>query len=285
MLYEVILREREKNVFKNPQLIDIKKGDYVIVKPEDETEALGRVVDIVDYIKDTYIQGKISRKATEEDMSEWEKNKELEKKAFELCKDKISRGNFNMKLIDVECQFDRHKLKFFFIADGRIDFRNLVRDLAATFKARIEMRQIGVRDYAKRIGGLGICGRQFCCRSFLKEFQPVTIRVARNQDININPQKISGVCGRLMCCLTYEEEFYASELKKYPKIGTKIETATEKGKGIITKINIFTEEVTVQYDDETQEVLHRSKIKVPEKRMWKIFPRRSFLKRQKKDDK
>lgn len=144
------------------------------------------------------------------------------------------------------------------------------------------MRQIGVRDYAKRIGGLGLCGRPFCCRTFLKEFQPVMIRVARNQDININPQKISGVCGRLMCCLTYEEEFYASELRKYPKIGTKLET--EKGKGIITKINIFTEEITVQYEDDLEEIVHRSKIKLPEKRMWKIFPRRSFLKKHKKDE-
>ncbi len=282
MLYEVILREREKNVFENPKLIEIKKGDHVIVKREDDTETFGRVVNIVDYIKDSYIQGKIERKATEEDILEWEKNNELGDKAYKFCKEKIVSENLPMKLIDVECQFDKHKLKFFFIADGRIDFRNLVRDLAATFKTRIEMRQIGVRDYAKRIGGLGLCGRPFCCRTFLKEFQPVTIRVARNQDININPQKISGVCGRLMCCLTYEEEFYANELKKYPKIGTKLET--EKGKSIITKINIFTEEITVQYEDDSEEIIHRSKIKLPEKRMWKIFPRRSFLKRQKKDE-
>jgi cell fate regulator YaaT (PSP1 superfamily) len=282
MLYEVILREREKNIFNNPKLIDVKKGDYVIVKMDEEIDAIGRIGEIVNFVKDSYVQGKIERKATEEDLETWEKNKELEKKAFEFCKDKIERSSLNMKLIDVECQFDRHKLKFFFIADGRIDFRNLVRDLAATFRTRIEMRQIGVRDYAKRIGGLGLCGRPFCCRSFLKEFQPVTIRVARNQDININPQKISGVCGRLMCCLTYEKEFYSTELKKYPKIGTKVETA--KGKGVITKIDIFKEEVTVQYEDEAEEQIHRSKIKLPEKRKWKIFPRRSFLKRQKKDE-
>ncbi len=282
MLYEVILREREKNIFTNQKLIDIKKGDSVVVKTENDVEAFGKVVNIVDFIKDSYIQGKIERKATEEDILELEKNKELEKKAYEFCKDKILSGNLQMKLIDVECQFDRHKLKFFFIADGRIDFRNLVRDLAATFKTRIEMRQIGVRDYAKRLGGLGLCGRSFCCRTFLKEFQPVTIRVARNQDININPQKISGVCGRLMCCLTYEEEFYSNELKKYPKIGTKLDT--DKGKCIITKINIFAEEITVQYEDKSEEVIHRSKIKFPEKRMWKIFPRRSFLKRQKKSE-
>lgn len=282
MLYEVLLREREKNVFTNPKSLNIKKGDFVIIKNEEDVEAFGRVVNIVDYIKDSYIQGEIQRIGTEEDMTEWERNKELEKKAFDFCKEKISESGLQMKLIDVECQFDRHKLRFFFIADGRIDFRSLVRDLAATFKTRIEMRQIGVRDYAKRIGGLGLCGRQFCCHSFLKEFQPVTIRVARNQDININPQKISGVCGRLMCCLTYEEEFYANELRKYPKIGTKIDT--EKGKASITKINIFTEELTLQYEDESEEVLHRSKVRLPEKR-WKLFPRRGFLKRQKKDEK
>ncbi len=282
MLYEVVLREREKNVFANPQSIEVKKGDFVIIKGEDDIEAIGRVVNIVDYIKESYIQGAIQRVATEEDMAEWEKNKELEKQAFDFCKDKISESGLQMKLIDVECQFDRHKLRFFFIADGRIDFRSLVRDLAAAFKTRIEMRQIGVRDYAKRIGGLGLCGRPFCCHTFLKEFQPVTIRVARNQDININPQKISGVCGRLMCCLTYEEEFYSSELKKYPKIGTKVDT--EKGKAVISKINIFTEELTVQYEDESEEVVPRSKLKLPEKR-WRLFQRRRFLKRQKKDEK
>ncbi len=282
MLYEVILREREKNIFTNPKLVNVHKDDYVVVKRADDIQGFGRVVAIVDYIEDSYIQGEIARKASSEDIAEWNKNKELEKKAFEFCKENISDSNLEMKLIDVECQFDRHKLKFFFIADGRIDFRNLVRDLAATFKTRIEMRQIGVRDYAKRIGGLGLCGRPFCCSTFLKEFQPVTIRVARNQDININPQKISGVCGRLMCCLTYEEEFYENELKKYPKIGSKLET--EKGKGVITKIDIFSQELTIKYEDNSEEVIASDKIKQPEKRMWKIFPRRSFLKRQKKDE-
>jgi len=277
MLYEVILRERQKNVFTNPDMLDIKKGDIVIVKQDDEVEAIGKVFAIVDYIRDTYIQGKILRKATEEDITRWKENIELEKKAFNFCKEKIVADKIPMKLVDVECQFDRRKLRFFFIADGRIDFRNLVKNLAANFKTRIEMRQIGVRDYAKRLGGIGLCGRPFCCTTFLKEFQPVTIRVARNQDININPQKISGVCGRLMCCLTYEEQFYADELKKYPKIGTKLET--EKGKGIITKINIFTKEVTLQYEDESEEVIPVEKLKFPEKRMWKIFPRRGFLKR------
>ncbi|TET24955.1 MAG: stage 0 sporulation protein [Candidatus Cloacimonadota bacterium] len=281
MLYEVSVRDKQKIVFTNPDLLNIKKKDYVITKIDEEIETIGRVVDIVDYIEDTYIQGRIVRIATEQDLEEWGKNKELEKKALEFCKEKIVQDSLKMKLIDVECQFDRHKLKFFFIADGRIDFRNLVRDLAATFKTRIEMRQIGVRDYAKRIGGLGLCGRPFCCRTFLKEFQPVTIRVARNQDININPQKISGVCGRLMCCLTYEEAFYATELKKYPKIGTKVET--EKGKGAIIKINIFTEEVTVRFEDDTEEAFHRSKLTFPE-RKWKLFPRRGFLKRPKKDE-
>jgi len=282
MLYEVMLREREKNIFTNPKLIDVQKADYVVVKCQDDIEAFGKVVGIVDYIKDSYIQGEIARKASSEDITEWKENQEVEKKAFDFCKKKISDSNLLMKLIDVECQFDKHKLKFFYIADGRIDFRNLVRDLAGSFKTRIEMRQIGVRDYAKRIGGLGLCGRPFCCRTFLKEFQPVTIRVARNQDININPQKISGVCGRLMCCLTYEETFYENELKKYPKIGTKLET--EKGKGIISKIDIFREEVTVKYEDDSEEIIKIENVKFPEKRMWNIFPRRSFLKKVKKNE-
>jgi len=284
MVYEIILRERKKDIFTNPHLINAEKGNYVIVKrSDDNTEAFGKILDIVDFIKDSYVQGEIVRKASEEDILEWKKNKELEKKAFAFCKEQIQQSKLQMKLIDVESQFDRRRLKFFFIADGRIDFRNLVKALATTFKTRIEMRQIGVRDFAKRIGGLGLCGRAFCCTSFLKEFQPVTIRVARNQDININPQKITGVCGRLMCCLTYEQQFYTDELRKYPKIGTKLET--ERGKGIITKINIFTEEITIQYEDESEAVIAREKIKFPEKKMWKLFPHRGFLKRQKKDEK
>jgi cell fate regulator YaaT (PSP1 superfamily) len=284
MLYEIILREREKKAFTNPSIGDINKGDYVIVNKKDEkVEAFGRVADIVDFIEDSYIQGEIVRKASEEDIARWEENKDLEKRAFDFCKSKIIKSELQMKLIDVECQFDKHKLKFFFIADGRIDFRSLVRDLAGEFKTRIEMRQIGVRDFAKRIGGLGLCGREFCCSRFLREFQPVTIRYAKKQDLNINPQKITGVCGRLMCCLTFEHDFYEKELKKYPRIGAKVET--EKDKGVVKDINIFTEEVTVQYDDETEEQIHHSNIRKPEKRRWKLFPGRGFLKRKKKDEK
>jgi cell fate regulator YaaT (PSP1 superfamily) len=161
----------------------------------------------------------IIRIATEKDLAQLEENERREEEAFRICEEKIARHKLNMNLVDVEYTFDNNKILFYFTADGRIDFRELVKDLASVFRTRIELRQIGVRDEAKMLGGLGICGRPFCCSSFLSDFQPVSIKMAKEQGLSLNPTKISGTCGRLMCCLKYEQDAYEDLLKITPKNG------------------------------------------------------------------
>ena len=182
-------------------------------------------------------------KEHEEDDKKNEENKNQEKEAFALCQDKIEKHKLEMKLIDVEFTFDNNKIIFYFTADGRVDFRELVKDLAAVFRTRIELRQIGVRDEAKMIGGLGPCGRKLCCSSWLGDFDPVSIRMAKDQNLSLNPAKISGICGRLMCCLKYEHETYQYLEKQLPKMGKKIETL--QGPGIVISKNLMTQSVKV----------------------------------------
>ena len=170
-------------------------------------------------------------------------NKAKEARAFEICTQKIKAHQLKMKLVNVEYTFDNNKILFYFTADGRVDFRELVKDLAYIFKTRIELRQIGVRDEAKMLGGLGICGRPFCCNSFLGEFQPVSIKMAKEQGMSLNPVKISGTCGRLMCCLKYEQEAYSDLLKKTPKIGAIVDTPD--GKGTVEDMNLITGKLSV----------------------------------------
>lgn len=189
----------------------------------------------------------VIRRATEEDISTVEKNREKEKNAFKICEEKIAKHGLDMKLIDVEYTFDNSKVLFYFTADGRIDFRALVKDLAAVFRTRIELRQIGVRDESKMLGGLGICGRPFCCHTFLGEFQPVSIKMAKEQGLSLSPSKISGTCGRLMCCLKYEQEAYTDMLKKTPKIGAIVETPN--GKGLVVESNLLTGTLKVKLDN------------------------------------
>jgi cell fate regulator YaaT (PSP1 superfamily) len=186
---------------------------------------------------------KILRIATEEDDKKNVENKKQEKEAFALCQGKIEKHKLEMKLIDVEFTFDNNKIIFYFTADGRVDFRELVKDLASVFRTRIELRQIGVRDEAKMIGGLGPCGRKLCCSSWLGDFDPVSIRMAKDQNLSLNPAKISGICGRLMCCLKYEHETYQYLEKQLPKTGKKIETL--KGPGIVISKNLMTQSVKV----------------------------------------
>jgi len=186
---------------------------------------------------------KVLRMATKEDDEKNAENKCREKEAFELCQEKISKHNLEMKLIDVEFTFDNNKIIFYFTADGRIDFRELVKDLASVFRTRIELRQIGVRDEAKMIGGLGPCGRKLCCSSWLGDFDPVSIRMAKDQSLSLNPAKISGICGRLMCCLRYEHETYQYLDKQLPKTGKKIETL--QGPGVVIARNLMTQSVKV----------------------------------------
>ena len=173
---------------------------------------------------------KILRKASDEDLAKVEENKIKEKKAFSICVQKIAEHNLDMKLVEVEYTFDNSKILFYFTADGRVDFRALVKELASVFKTRIELRQIGVRDEAKLLGGLGICGRPFCCNSYLGEFQPVSIKMAKEQGLSLSPVKISGTCGRLMCCLKYEQEAYTDLLKTIPKVGAIVNTPNGEGK-------------------------------------------------------
>lgn len=200
----------------------------------------------------------IVRKATEEDIQQHQKNLELEENAYNLCIKKIKERELPMKLVRVRFFFDRSKSIFYFTADGRVDFRELVKDLAYEFKTRIEMRQIGVRDEAKMIGGYGCCGLSLCCCTFLKDFEPVSIRMAKEQNLTLIPAKISGLCGRLMCCLMYEFETYRDIKKQFPKVGKKINTS--QGEGKVVRINIVRESLLVDIPDKGMIELTRDEI-------------------------
>ena len=189
----------------------------------------------------------VIRIATEEDENTIESNKEKEKEAFKICKEKILKHELEMKLVDAEYTFDGNKLLFYFTADGRIDFRELVKDLAAVFRTRIELRQIGVRDEVKRCGGNGVCGRELCCCTFLGNFETVSIKMAKEQNISLNPSKISGNCGRLMCCLKYEQEVYEEKLSRLPKIGAIVKTS--EGTGEVASVETLKEVIRVKYQD------------------------------------
>ena len=189
---------------------------------------------------------KVVRIATKEDIARAEENRKKEKEAFSICQDCIARRGLEMSLVDVEYAFDGSKLLFYFTADGRVDFRELVKDLAGIFRTRIELRQIGVRDEAKMLGGLGICGRPFCCSSFLNEFHPVSIKMAKEQSISLNPVKISGTCGRLMCCLQYEQLTYEDLYRRIPPIDSIVETPD--GRGTVAEVQLLKEIIKVRLD-------------------------------------
>lgn len=190
---------------------------------------------------------KVIRIATEEDAAHALENDIKEKEAFDICLQKINAHKLDMKLIDVEYTFDNNKVLFYFTADGRVDFRELVKDLAAVFKTRIELRQIGVRDESKMMGGMGVCGRVLCCNSFLGEFQPVSIKMAKEQSLSLNPTKISGTCGRLMCCLKYEQEAYEDLLGRVPKVGAIVDTP--EGHGVVVGVNLLREVLKIKLDE------------------------------------
>ena len=202
----------------------------------------------------------IIRIATEEDKAIYRENKEKAKETFEICQQKIKEHGLTMFLIDCEYTFDRNKLIFYFTAEGRIDFRELVKDLASIFKTRIELRQIGVRDEAKSIGGLGTCGRKLCCSSWLGDFQPVSIKMAKDQSLSLNPTKISGICGRLFCCLKYEHDVYVEAIEKVPPVGAIVKVDSNKGKVIET--NPLLEQVKVEFNDKTIRICMKDEIKV-----------------------
>lgn len=228
-----------KVYYFDPDETILNAGDYVVVETSRGIEC-GTVTFGNREINDDGLNRplkKIIRPATAEDIAHLEDNRKKEEKAYGICLKKIIEHNLKMKLVTVEYTFDNNKILFYFTADGRVDFRELVKDLAGIFRTRIELRQIGVRDESKMLGGLGICGREFCCKGFLSDFQPVSIKMAKEQGMSLNPVKISGTCGRLMCCLKYEQEAYSDLLKKTPKIGAYV--STPDGKGTVVDQNLI----------------------------------------------
>ena len=238
-----------KIYFFDPKWLEVKKGEKVIVETTQGEEIAEVVVPnrMIEEDKLTSPLKKVLRLASSRDLKHAEDCRKKEKEAFELCNKKIKEHKLEMTLTDVEYKFDNSKILFYFTADGRIDFRDLVKDLAAVYKTRIELRQIGVRDEVKRIGGNGVCGRELCCCSFLRDFETVSIKMAKEQNISLNPSKISGNCGRLMCCLKYEQEVYEDKLKKLPNIGAIVKTPD--GQGEVDGIEPLKEIVKVKIKD------------------------------------
>ncbi len=237
-----------KIYFFDPKDFDIKKGDYVIVDTARGLEC-GLCVHGVhqeDADKIVHPLKEVTRIATEADVEKMHQNRSDEKKAFDICLEKIAKNGLDMKLIDVEYTFDRSKVLFYFTADGRVDFRELVKELAQVFRTRIELRQIGVRDESKMLGGVGVCGRQFCCNGFLSDFTPVSIKMAKEQGLSLNPGKISGSCGRLMCCLSYEQPAYEYLNSITPGVGSLVKT--KEGNGIVTEVSLLKGLLKVRLD-------------------------------------
>ena len=239
------LQKNGKIYYYDTNGMAIKTGDYVIADTVRGLD-LGEVVVGTRDIEDEAAKAlkKIVRIATAQDIQHCTDNRNKEKEAYQICQKKIAEHQLDMKLVSVEYAFDSSKILFYFTANGRVDFRSLVKDLASVFKMRIELRQIGVRDEARMLGGLGACGRPICCGTFLEEFQPVSIKMAKEQNLSLNPTKISGVCGRLMCCLKYEQDHYEQTRKKMPRVGR--EVSTPDGTGTVTELNIVKETVRVR---------------------------------------
>lgn len=242
----VRFKKAGKIYYFDPNDLPLAVGDGVIVETSRGVE-YGTVVTGPREVPEEEVVGslkKVLRKAEAEDLEQLMANREKEKKAFDICLEKIAAHGLPMKLVDVEQTFDGNKIIFYFTADGRIDFRELVKDLASVFRTRIELRQIGVRDEAKMMGGLGCCGRELCCSMWLSDFASVSIRMAKDQNLSLNPTKISGICGRLMCCLKFENEAYEQAKEKFPEPGRRV--ITPDGEGKVSGINIFKQTVHVE---------------------------------------
>ncbi|HMD69453.1 MAG TPA: regulatory iron-sulfur-containing complex subunit RicT, partial [Chitinivibrionales bacterium] len=259
-LVEVVFKGERRAIYRNRNELDINEGDAVVVEAE-RGEDLGRISLVGALVKLKRGQGDakgIIRKALEKDWNQHNANLAKENDAYKVCREKIRHYNLDMKLVDVEMQFDGSKITFFFTAAQRVDFRELVKDLASVYRTRIELRQIGVRDEAKRVSGFGICGRKQCCSAFLTEFEQITTQMAKDQEISLNPAKISGNCGRLLCCLRYEEELYRTAFKDFPPIEGKLKITGKDGKerdGLLTFINVFKNLGQVRFTDGTSEWL------------------------------
>lgn len=246
----VRFKNKGKVYFFDPNGLTVAKGDRIIVDTAKGME-FAECVAGNHQVEDSLVRPPLRpviRIATPEDARRAQENHRREREAFQVCREKIAKHGLDMKLVDVEYNFEGNKILFFFTSDGRVDFRDLVRDLAAIFKTRIELRQIGVRDEARMLGGLGICGKPFCCAQFLDDFQPVSIKMAKTQGLSLNPTKISGTCGRLMCCLKYEQDAYEDLVKNVPKVDSFVETPA--GKATVLDVNILKGTVRVRLEDQ-----------------------------------
>ena len=257
----VRFRNAGKIYYFDPKKLPIKKGDHVIVETARGIEYGSVVADAREVTDDQVVQPlkPVIRIANADDNARAQRNKEKEKEAFRICLEKIRKHKLEMKLIDTEYTFDNNKVLFYFTADGRIDFRELVKDLASVFKTRIALRQIGVRDETKVVGGVGICGRELCCHTFLSEFAPVSIKMAKEQNLSLNPTKISGVCGRLMCCLKNEEDTYEYLNSRLPGIGDRV-IADDGLKGEVQSVNVLRQLVKVLVDVQDEKELREYKV-------------------------
>lgn len=255
-----------KTYYFDPLHYKVACGDRVIVETARGIEC-GEVSFAAREVEDKELNHPLKsviRMASQEDLDKIESNRDKEKDSLDICMEKIAQHGLEMKIVDVEYAFDASKIVFYFTADGRVDFRELVKDLASVFKTRIELRQIGVRDESRMLGGIGICGRQFCCSDFLFDFSPVSIKMAKEQGMSINPAKISGSCGRLMCCLKFEEEVYDELIKISPKNGEPVQTPD--GSGIVEDVSLLTGEVKVRMNrtpDAPLKTYHRDQLKKP----------------------
>ena len=256
----VRFKKAGKIYYFDPADMNIQKDTYVVVETARGIEFGECVIGIKEISEKDIVAPlkSVLRIATEEDINKHFKNKDKEKDAFDICLKKIQEHELTMKLIDVEYTFDNNKVIFYFTADGRVDFRELVKDLATIFKTRIELRQIGVRDEAKMLGGLGPCGRPMCCSTFLGDFASVSIKMAKEQNLSLNPTKISGICGRLMCCLNYEQSTYEDIRKRMPKVGSIVKTS--EGTGEVFSNNTVKESVKVKLRKGEEEILEEFKI-------------------------
>jgi len=265
-VYLVEFKGSRKGYYYNPNYLNLKSGDCVMVQVE-RGEDMGRVIKKTSeelILNEEKKPSNILRKASPDDIQRLKVNREKETEALKECERMIAARNLEMKLVDVEFQFDCNKITFYFTADKRIDFRDLVKELASVYKTRIELRQIGVRDEARWIGGYGCCGLRLCCNTFIKNFEPISTQLAKEQNLSLNPAKISGNCGRLLCCLLYERELYHETLSSYPKVGSKYQT--DKGEGVVDSINPFAGHIVVKYEDETEEKVSLLDIRKREKK-------------------
>ena len=243
---EVVFKGRRREYFTNPREIPVHEGDWVMVQADRGID-LGRVHHTTEWVKREEGPGKLRevlRIAQPEDLETFERNRAKETRAYDTAKERIVHRDVDMKLVDVEYQFDGNRITFFFTAEKRVDFRDLVKDLASIFRTRIELRQIGVRDEAGRIGGVGTCGRELCCATWLRQFEPITLKMAKDQGLSPSPSKISGACGRLKCCLRYELDFYKESSREFPRIGSKLNYAGVEQE--VARVDIFRRTLLLQ---------------------------------------